>query len=91
MSRTGYPRVKHVVNINTDMSEVTHYNHTTALFGEARFTLRRLIKELRAQGAADRLTAFGHRTAAGLGAWQEFKQSDTTRPCFTTKCGGGKS
>jgi 3D-(3,5/4)-trihydroxycyclohexane-1,2-dione acylhydrolase (decyclizing) len=46
-SRTGYPNVKHVVNINTDMDDATHYGKTTALVGDAAPTLRRLIATLR--------------------------------------------
>jgi 3D-(3,5/4)-trihydroxycyclohexane-1,2-dione acylhydrolase (decyclizing) len=46
-SRTGYPRVEHVVNINADLHAATHYGRTTALVGDAAPTLRRLITELR--------------------------------------------
>jgi len=52
MSRTGYPNVTHVININTDLSSVTHYNHTTALRGDAAETLRLLNTRLEELGAA---------------------------------------
>jgi len=44
-SRTGYPGVEHVININTDMEAATHYGKTTALVGDAGPTLRRLMEE----------------------------------------------
>ena len=50
-SRTGYPKVNRVININTDMGAAVHYNRTIALAGDAGPTLRRLIDELRGRGA----------------------------------------
>lgn len=46
-SRTGYPEVKQVININVDMSAVMHYNKTIALIGDVSATLQRLIIELK--------------------------------------------
>ncbi len=46
-SRTGYPKSKQVININTDTDAATHYGRTIALVGDAGPTLRRLIDELR--------------------------------------------
>ncbi len=82
MSRTGYPRVRRVVNINTDLSEVTHYNHTTALLGEARLTLRRLIEELRAQGAVehDLSSEWARACQQAWRQWQEYKQQRYDSP-----------
>lgn len=51
-SRTGYPNVKHVININTDLPAAMHYGKTTALIGDAAPTIRRLIETLAAGGAA---------------------------------------
>lgn len=45
-SRTGYPKVKQVININTEIDAVTHYGKTTALLGDAAPTLRKLIEAL---------------------------------------------
>ncbi len=45
-SRTGYPKVKHVVNINADVEDATHYGRTIALVGDAAATLARLNDEL---------------------------------------------
>ena len=46
-SRTGYPHVRRVIDINTDAHDVMHYGRTIALLGDAAPTLRRLTEELR--------------------------------------------
>ena len=46
-SRTGYPQVKHVININTDMQSAMHYNRTLAFVGDAAATLKHLNEVLR--------------------------------------------
>ncbi|MCX7670104.1 MAG: thiamine pyrophosphate-dependent enzyme, partial [Anaerolineae bacterium] len=46
-SRTGYPRVKQVININADPDAALHYGKTLALIGDAASTLRRLNQTLR--------------------------------------------
>jgi 3D-(3,5/4)-trihydroxycyclohexane-1,2-dione acylhydrolase (decyclizing) len=50
-SRTGYLKVRQVVNINTDMDSATHYGKSIALVGDAAPTLQRLIEELKKLGA----------------------------------------
>lgn len=42
-SRTAYPNVKKVININTDLDDVLHYQDTLALLGDAQATLQKLI------------------------------------------------
>lgn len=49
-SRTGYPKAQRVVNINADIDAATHYNKTTALIGDIKATLCKLIDELRNRG-----------------------------------------
>lgn len=46
-SRTAYPNVKRVININADHNAATHYGKTIALVGSAAATLRELIKVLK--------------------------------------------
>lgn len=46
-SRTGYPQVRHVININTDLHSAMHYNQTLAFVGEAATTLKHLNEILR--------------------------------------------
>ena len=50
-SRTGYPGVRRVIDINTDPDSATHYGKTIALVGDAGPTLRKLIEALRQIGA----------------------------------------
>lgn len=47
-SRTGYPNVKHVINLNADVFDALHYNNTTTLIGDLKQTLLILIAELEA-------------------------------------------
>jgi len=51
-SRTGFPQVEHVININTEIEAAMHYGKTTALIGDAAPTLRRLIDALKNAGFA---------------------------------------
>jgi 3D-(3,5/4)-trihydroxycyclohexane-1,2-dione acylhydrolase (decyclizing) len=46
-SRTGYPNVRQVININTDFDAATHYNKTIALVGDVAGTLRTLIEAMK--------------------------------------------
>jgi 3D-(3,5/4)-trihydroxycyclohexane-1,2-dione acylhydrolase (decyclizing) len=41
-SRTGYPNVTRVININADFDDVSHYNNTFMLIGDVRQTLEKL-------------------------------------------------
>jgi 3D-(3,5/4)-trihydroxycyclohexane-1,2-dione acylhydrolase (decyclizing) len=45
-SRTGYPNVRRVININADLEDATHYRHTLALVGDVGKTLGRLNQAL---------------------------------------------
>ncbi|MGH7101369.1 MAG: thiamine pyrophosphate-dependent enzyme [Acetobacteraceae bacterium] len=45
-SGTGYPKVRHVININGDWSDATHYNRTTALTGDITAVVDRLLEAL---------------------------------------------
>ncbi len=55
-SRTGYPRVERVININVDMEAATHYSRTEALVGDAQATLRALNAALSDLGATAQTT-----------------------------------
>ena len=41
-SRTGYPKVQNVININADVFDAAHYNNTVAVVGDVKATLRSL-------------------------------------------------
>lgn len=90
-SRTGYPRVQHVVNINTDLHAATHYGKTTALLGDAAPTLQRLIEELKRHGAATSAGSewFG-RCREQRQRWEEFKAARYRTPCLYDEVWGGK-
>lgn len=45
-SRTAYPKVKHVININTDIYDAQHYADTLALVGDIGRTLEKLNEHL---------------------------------------------
>jgi 3D-(3,5/4)-trihydroxycyclohexane-1,2-dione acylhydrolase (decyclizing) len=45
-SRTGYPDVKQVVNINADLDDASHYNNTLMLLGDVQQTLEKLNQAL---------------------------------------------
>ena len=45
-SRTGYPNVKQVININADLDAATHYNRTLAFVGDVHRTLKKLNQAL---------------------------------------------
>jgi 3D-(3,5/4)-trihydroxycyclohexane-1,2-dione acylhydrolase (decyclizing) len=49
-SRTGFPNVRHVININTDIDAAMHYADTVALIGDAAETLRILNRRIRDSG-----------------------------------------
>ncbi len=81
-SRTGYPKAKHVVNINTDAQAATHYGRTIAMVGDAASTLRGLNEALRKRGTpqsknkSDWLTQCADRRRA----WESFKAERYAAP-----------
>ncbi len=77
-SRTGYPNVKRVINLNADVDDATHYQHTLALVGDVRRTLERLNTALGPDkaGKADWLKACAEKKAE----WQSFKQLRVANP-----------
>jgi len=84
-SRTGYPLVETVININADLDAAIHYARATALVGDAAPTLRRLIEALRERGATATsarspwLTACDEKRAA----WEAFKAERYATPTLT--------
>jgi len=81
-SRTGYPNVRQVININADTDTAIHYARTLALVGDAGPTLRRLNRALREAGAPVR---DGHSEwLAGCvrqkEAWEAFKAERYAQP-----------
>jgi 3D-(3,5/4)-trihydroxycyclohexane-1,2-dione acylhydrolase (decyclizing) len=77
-SRTGYPQVKRVININADLDDASHYTRTLALVGDVHRTLKKLNRALgQVQGEKpDWLQACADMKLA----WQAFKQQRVLNP-----------
>jgi len=71
-SRTGYPKVKRVISINTNIDDALHYNHTLALLGDVSATIRKLVKKLEPKPPKN--TAWLKDCAEKKVAWQVHKQ-----------------
>ena len=80
-SRTGYPNVKRVININAEVEDATHYRHTQALVGDVRRTLIKLDQALGVQAVnrGEWLDACSSRKAE----WQNFKAERARHPVLT--------
>jgi 3D-(3,5/4)-trihydroxycyclohexane-1,2-dione acylhydrolase (decyclizing) len=77
-SRTGYPNVKRVININEDVDDATHYHRTLALVGDVRRTLVKLNEALGpVSGKKSQWLKVCREKKA---AWQTFKQERTLNP-----------
>jgi 3D-(3,5/4)-trihydroxycyclohexane-1,2-dione acylhydrolase (decyclizing) len=92
-SRTGYPNLKAVININTDVRDVMHYGRTVALLGDAAPTLRRLVSVLRERGApahTGRPSAWLAACTARRREWEAFKAKRYARPSLCCETWGGE-
>jgi 3D-(3,5/4)-trihydroxycyclohexane-1,2-dione acylhydrolase (decyclizing) len=89
-SRTGYPKVQRVININTDPDAAMHYGKTIALVGDAGPTLRKLIETLRQRGAksSDSPSPWMVECAKQRQAWEEFKQQRYNTPTLYDEAWG---
>ena len=81
-SRTGYPAVRAVVNVNTDPAAALHYARTTALVGDVRATLEVLNSLLRLQGATDNppRSAWFRECTERRAEWEAFKAERYAHP-----------
>ncbi len=86
-SRTGYPNVKRVININADPADATHYNQTLALVGDVRRTLAKLNQALGPQ-VADKETWL-RACAQKKAEWQAFKAERWANPILVDEYWGG--
>ncbi len=86
-SRTGYPNVRRVININANPMDATHYNHTLALVGDVRRTLDKLNQALGPQLADKQpwLAACAEKKAA----WDAFKAERWANPVLPDNYWGG--
>ncbi len=81
-SRTAYPNVTQVININTDADSAMHYGRTIAMVGDARSTLRRLIEELRGRerSSSGEPSAWFNVCRTKRAEWERFKQERYDTP-----------
>ena len=91
-SRTGYPKVNCVVNINTDVQAATHYGRTLALVGDAKPTLARLNEALRQCGTctAQQPSAWYAAITKQKRLWEEFKAARYATPTLHDPVWGGE-
>ena len=75
-SRTGYPKVERVININADVDAAMHYGKTIALVGDASSTLRKLNQVLQQRGtkASKTPSEWMSTCVQQKQAWEAFKQ-----------------
>ena len=81
-SRTGYPAVREVVNVNSDPAAALHYSRTTALVGDVTATLEVLNSLLRLQGAKDETpeSDWFRECTEKRAEWEAFKAERYARP-----------
>ncbi len=90
-SRTGYPKARHVINVNADVQSATHYNKTLALVGDSAHTLRHLCQELRRLGTGKTGDSpWLAECAAKRREWEEFKAQRYNTPVLKDSAWGRK-
>jgi len=85
-SRTGYPNVKRVININADLEDATHYHHSLALVGDVRRTMEKLNQTLITKG--NKNPEWLAVCAAKKAEWQEFKRERENHPILADEYWG---
>jgi len=81
-SRTGYPKVKRVINVNADLGDATHYQDTLALVGDAGLTLAQLNQILadKVGVKTDQKSQWFIECQAKKAAWEAFKKLRYEKP-----------
>jgi 3D-(3,5/4)-trihydroxycyclohexane-1,2-dione acylhydrolase (decyclizing) len=87
-SRTGYPAVEHVINLNADIHDALHYNRTLPLVGELRGTLQKL-NELLWAGPHPENSAWLRGCAEKKEEWEAFKAARLANPVLKDDYWGG--
>ena len=77
-SRTGYPNVQYVININADLDDATHYTHTLALIGEVSSTLDKLNDVL--EKVSEDKSEWLYACTEKKNEWQAFKKQRYMNP-----------
>jgi 3D-(3,5/4)-trihydroxycyclohexane-1,2-dione acylhydrolase (decyclizing) len=81
-SRTGYPKVQTVVNINADLSAVTHYNQTIALWGDVKASLARINTILTEKSQNGGESEWFRICSTKRKEWDNFRQERYNKPCL---------
>lgn len=83
-SGTAYASAQAVINVNADLSDVTHYNRTVALAGDIGVVLRQLLDALEGPGAPDpaRAAEWLERCASKKREWEAFKAERYRQPAL---------
>jgi 3D-(3,5/4)-trihydroxycyclohexane-1,2-dione acylhydrolase (decyclizing) len=79
-SRTGYPLVQSVININADLDTATHYGRTIALVGDAGATLRELNNRLKQKPPKPGNSPWFRVCSEKRREWENFKQQRYDQP-----------
>lgn len=79
-SRTGYPKVEQVININADIDDAVHYNHTLPLVGDIHSTLGYLNDAIEGAGLTGRNNDWLTECAGKKKTWQEMKHLRLASP-----------
>jgi 3D-(3,5/4)-trihydroxycyclohexane-1,2-dione acylhydrolase (decyclizing) len=74
-SGIGYKSAKHVININGDLADVTHYNNTTALPGDIGAVAERLATKLESLSANSNKAEWLQACTGKKAEWAAFKQA----------------
>lgn len=80
-SRTGYPSVQRVINLNADVQDALHYNRTLPLVGDLRGTLQKL-NELLWAGPHPQNSAWLRQCAEKKAEWEAFKARRLANPAL---------
>jgi 3D-(3,5/4)-trihydroxycyclohexane-1,2-dione acylhydrolase (decyclizing) len=75
-SGVGFASAKAVININGDLADALHYNHTTALIGDIGVVVRRLADRVEKLGPLSAVkSAWLKGCAAKKAEWQDYKRA----------------
>ncbi len=80
-SRTGYPKVQKVININVDIEDVMHYNKAIPLLGDVKLSLAKLNEDLRKRKAkSESSSRWLSECRQKKQEWEIFKQTRYNKP-----------
>lgn len=89
-SRTGYPKVKQVIAINTGLDDVMHYNQTIALWGDT-FSLAILNSWIKTRGLKRSVvdSSWLRSCLQKKAEWEAYKALRYNHPCLPDEVWGG--